>query len=105
MKEFVEWLVLWEVGKPHGLEPTTLGHKVEVKYNTKAGLANGTAQNEETSEDGNVKVQIDRAHIKVLEWKHYLVVAMEPIILVGGLLCSFGYSIWYWSLLLIGAGI
>jgi hypothetical protein len=72
MKEFVEWLVLWEVGKPHGLELTTFGHKVEVKYNTKAGLANGAAQSEEKIEDGNVKAQIDRANIKALEWKHYL---------------------------------
>jgi ER-bound oxygenase mpaB/B'/Rubber oxygenase, catalytic domain len=97
MKEFVDWLVMWQVGKRQGFERTTFGYKVEVKNNNRAGLSNGTVETEETSEDGNVKVQIDRAHIKALKRKYYRVIIIEPILLVGGLLCGFGYTIWYWS--------
>jgi hypothetical protein len=97
MKEFVDWLVMWQVGKRQGFERTTFGYKVEVKDGNKAGLANGTVETEGTGEDGNVKVQLDRLHIKALKRKYYRVIIIEPIILVGGLLCSFGYSIWYWT--------
>jgi ER-bound oxygenase mpaB/B'/Rubber oxygenase, catalytic domain len=95
MKEFVDWLVMWQVGKRQGFERTTFGYKVEVKDRIRAPLANGTVETEEMSEDGNVKVQIDRSYIKALKRKYYRVIIIEPVLLVGGLLCGFGYTIWY----------
>jgi len=94
MREFVDWLVMWQVGKRHAFERTTFGYKVEVIEDGKTWLTNGNGEAEEGEEDGNVRVQVDRARIKALKRRYYRVIVLEPIVLLGGLLCGVGWTIW-----------
>ena len=110
MKEFVDWLVMWQVGKRQAFERTDFGYKVVVvedidanrKENKLNGKANGTIladvkkdQVEET--DGNVRVQVDRAYIKALKRRYYRVIVFEPAMLVGGIVLAAGWTLWTWN--------
>jgi hypothetical protein len=110
MKEFVDWLVMWQVGKRQAFERTDFGYKVVVvddidanrKENKLNGKANGTIladvkkdQVEET--DGNVRVQVDRAYIKALKRRYYRVIVFEPAMLVGGIVLAASWTLWTWN--------
>jgi len=97
MKEFVDWLVMWQVGKRRAFERTTFRYKVEVIEDRKAGLADGNFEAEQGEDDGNVRVQVDRVYINDLKRRYYRVIVVEPISLLGGLLCGAGWTMWYLS--------
>lgn len=112
MKEFVDWLVMWQVGKRHAFERTDFGYKKVVveepedkgvylngvrKVNGANGVVKVDLKEDHIEEtDGNVRVQIDRAYIKSLKRRYYRVIVFEPAILVSGVVCLAGWTIWNW---------
>lgn len=110
MKEFVGWLVMWQVGKRQGFERTDFGYK-RIIVDTPNGVAkkfkegfvngaNGTFTDgadvkvEDTA--GNIPVRVDRTYIKALKRRYYRVIVLEPVLLVGGLLCIAAWTLWFW---------
>jgi hypothetical protein len=112
MKEFVDWLVMWQVGKRQGFERTDFGYKevlIEVSDHKKEGVngvqrttgSNGVIkadlkEDHVEESDENVKVQVDRAYIKALKRRYYRVIIFEPAILIVGVACMTGWTIWRW---------
>ena len=103
MKEFVDWLVMWQVGKRQAFERTDFGYKVVVMDDRngereKVIGVNGTIVADGTIEDtdGNVRVQVDRRHIKAFKRRYYLVIVVEPVLLVVGIICAVGWTVWRW---------
>lgn len=107
MKEFVDWLVMWQVGKRQAFERTDFGYKVVVVEDIVAkgkgekvnGKVNGTIvadlkDNQVEETDGNVRVQVDRAYIKALKRRYYRIIVFEPVVLVGGIICAVGWTLW-----------
>lgn len=115
MREFVDWLVMWQVGKRRAFERTDFGYKQVVVEDNDTKAANGvgvkatdgTATNgtivanakEEKVEDtdGNVRVQVDRMYIRALKRRYYRVIVFEPALLIGGLICTLGWTFWNWN--------
>jgi hypothetical protein len=110
MKEFVDWLVMWQVGKRQAFERTDFGYKVVVVEDIVAkgkgekvnGKVNGTIvadlkDNQVEETDGNVRVQVDRAYIKALKRRYYRIIVFEPVVLVGGIVCAVGWTLWTWN--------
>ena len=110
MKEFVNWLVMWQVGKRKAFERTDFGYKVvvtdDLDATEKSVNANGEAnvaimvhvkddKAEET--DWNVRVQVDREYIKALKRRYYRIVVFEPLLLVGSIVCILGWTLWNWN--------
>jgi hypothetical protein len=110
MKEFVHWLVMWQVGKRQAFERTDFGYK-EVALDQCDGInwrisgvdkVNGTngssvvAVRKDGIEgiDGNVRVHVDREYIKALKRRYYRIIILEPAVLAGGLLCIVGWTLW-----------
>jgi hypothetical protein len=108
MKEFVVWLVMWQVGKRQAFERTSFGFKKVVidipngvnndKVNGFVNHTDGTADVKEQNTDTpcNERVHVDKAYIKALKRRYYRVIVLEPALLVGGLLCTAGLTLWYW---------
>jgi hypothetical protein len=113
MKEFVDWLVMWQVGKRQAFERTDFGYK-EVKLDTSDGIKRGDVNGIKNSNgingsvvadlkgatedgDGNVRVHVDREYIKTLKRRYYRIIIFEPALLVGGLLCTVGWTLWRWN--------
>jgi hypothetical protein len=108
MKEFVVWLVMWQVGKRQAFERTNFGFKkvaidnqngvindkVNGLVNQTDGMADVTEQNTDTP--SNERVHVDKAYIIALKRRYYRVIVLEPALLVGGLLCTAGLTLWYW---------
>jgi hypothetical protein len=110
MKEFVDWLVMWQVGKRQAFERTDFGYKQVVVLDPKDNYANGvdvkttngsiaTNSREDKVEDtdGNIRVQVDKTYIKALKRRYYRVIVFEPALLIGGLLCTVGWTFWNWN--------
>ena len=110
MKEFVDWLVMWQVGKRKAFERTDFGYKQVVIMDEGQKTQNGTTKEmnngtiianarddsvEDT--DGNVRVHVDRAYIKALKRRYHRVIVFEPALLIGGLLCTLGWTFWNWN--------
>ena len=110
MKEFVDWLVMWQVGKRQAFERTDFGYKqvvvldprdnyangVDVKTTNGSIAANATEDKVEDT-DGNIRVQVDKTYIKALKRRYYRVIVFEPALLIGGLLCTVGWTFWNWN--------
>ena len=110
MKEFVDWLVMWQVGKRQAFERTDFGYKqvvvldpkdnyangVDVKTTNGSIAANATVDKVEDT-DGNIRVQVDKTYIKALKRRYYRVIVFEPALLIGGLLCTVGWTFWNWN--------
>jgi len=47
--------------------------------------------------DGNMRVHVDREYIKALKRRYYRTIIFEPAILVAGVVCMAGWTIWRWS--------
>lgn len=101
MKEFVSWIVMWQVGKRQAFERTDFRYKMMVKDDesiqyakaTEGVKVNETSGTDGTDEkfddnDGNLRIQVDRNYIKVLKRRYYLIILVEPALLVGGFLCA-----------------
>jgi len=108
MKEFVNWLVMWQVGKRQAFERTDFGYKVDVKddegsqimsVDSEGGTkVNGEIDSKEKEQaDGNVRVHVDRAYIKALKRRYYTIIIAEPLVLVGGICIALGWTIWNWK--------
>ena len=109
MKEFVNWLVMWQVGKRQAFERTDFGYKVTVKEESQSvsidgkGRINGKGEidsneNEADQNDGNVRVQVDKAYIKALQRRYYMIIIAEPILLVIGISAAVGCTVWSWKI-------
>jgi hypothetical protein len=110
MKEFVDWLVMWQVGKRQAFERTDFGYKQvamtdegqKTQNGTTGEKRNGTIAADATDDkvedtDGNVRVHVDRVYIKALKRRYYRVIVFEPALLIGGLICTLGWTFWDWS--------
>ena len=110
MKEFVNWLVMWQVGKRQAFERTEFGYKVGVQEEGSQGMsvdAKGDAKvndemksnekEQESENDGNVRVHVDRAYIKALKRRYYTIIIAEPLLLVGGTSLVLGCILWNWK--------
>jgi hypothetical protein len=110
MKEFVDWLVMWQVGKRQGFERTDFGYKQVVVVEDKDNNVNGvgiktgngsivaTAREDKVEDtDGNVRVHVDRTYIKALKRRYYQIIVFEPALLIGGLICTAGWTFWSWN--------
>ena len=47
--------------------------------------------------DGNARVHVDRGYIKALKRRYYRVVIFEPVMIVSGILCAVGWTLWRWN--------
>ena len=103
MKEFVDWLVMWQVGKRQAFERTDFGYKVVIMEDktkvigTTGNIAADVKNDSIEDTDGNVRVQIDRKYIKALKRRYYRVIIFEPVVLVSGIFCAVGWTLWFWN--------
>jgi len=109
MKEFVNWLVMWQVGKRQAFERTEFGYKVGIQEGSQGMSvdAKGHAKvndemksnekEQESENDGNVRVHVDRAYIKALKRRYYTIIIAEPLLLVGGTSLVLGCILWNWK--------
>lgn len=112
MKEFADWLVMWQVGRRQAFERTEFVYKavvsegnptietnIAIKSPNEAG-ANIVSDVKSESIDetyGNVRVHVDRAYIRSLKQRYYRVIIFEPAVLFGGIVCALGWAFWYWK--------
>jgi hypothetical protein len=104
MKEFVGWLVMWQVGKRKVFERTDFGYKkvsvddgnVKLDGTINNGTNEATAERDKDT-TGNAPVHVDRAYIKALKRRYYCVIVLEPALMVSGLFCTAGWAIWMWN--------
>jgi ER-bound oxygenase mpaB/B'/Rubber oxygenase, catalytic domain len=102
MREFVDWLVMWQVGRRKTFERTDFRSKPVVvdTADSKTALpngVNGSAQEKEDTEDsGNVKVQVDRKYIKALKRRYYRIIVVEPALIVAGCFGMLAWASWTW---------
>jgi hypothetical protein len=100
MKEFVDWLVMWQVGKRQAFERTNFGYKVVVigeNRRTSSEIVADVKNDQIEDTDGNLHVSVDRRYIKALKGRYYRVVIFEPVMLVGGIICAAGWILWRWN--------
>jgi hypothetical protein len=113
MKEFVDWLVMWQVGKRQAFERTDFGYKevgldqsdringrisgVDKVNGTNGAIVTDVKKDGIEEPDGNVRVHVDRKYIKALKRRYYRIIILEPAVLVGGLLCTVGWTFWSWN--------
>lgn len=106
MKEFVHWLVMWQVGKRQAFERTGFGYKaVVMEDNHDLNGMNGTSgkvvadvKNDAFQDaDRNVRIHVDRGHIRTLKRRYYCVIIFEPVALVGAIFCAMGWTLWCWN--------
>ena len=98
---FVDWLVMWQVGKRQAFERTDFGYRVgvmEEKVKGNIEMSSAVVDSGKGGDlDGNIRVHVDRTYIRSLKRRYYRLVVFEPVVVVSGVLCSAGLTLWYWS--------
>lgn len=110
MKEFVDWLVMWQVGKRQAFERTDFGYKKVVigdsapkrdemngihQPSPSDGIIKADLKDDQVDKtDGNVNVKVDRAYIKSLKRRYYWIIVFEPALLIASAFCLTGWTIW-----------